>query len=426
MSPASYQTAPPRVAMESGKRDSNPRPRECHSRALPTELRPRYIGPRKTRSGGNTASYLDVVAVSSVFAPVRELFGLCLVTQGDPGLIDMPKHIRRKKTTSPARAKPRAAARAVAAPAKPAPAKKRGRRRGLLSGLGTHEHERDILDQYLHEVSKTPLLTQKEEIALARKVRAGDQESMQELVKRNLRFVISVAKKYQNRGLPLTDLIGEGNVGLLTAARKFDPDQGVKFISYAVWWIRQAILAALARQGRTVRVPLNRTADLSRIVRTAEFLRQTLRREPTPEEISDATKLSLEVVQSLAARALHRRGSPRHRRSGDGPVPVGRNRAGAEHVAAPRRQGVASVLRAGRRPRAYTRRDRWDARCDARPRAPAAGPRAQAAAGRRGGEGPRKLRGVNAVPRCTLHVTRGPARTAGLLRCRRRRGTCNV
>src|SRR3989304_3085184 len=89
--------------------------------------------------------------------------------------------------------------------------KRRGRRRGLLTGLGSHEHERDILDQYLHEVSKTPLLTQKEEIALARKVRAGDQEAMQELVKRNLRFVISAAKKYQNRGLPLTDLIGEGN-----------------------------------------------------------------------------------------------------------------------------------------------------------------------------------------------------------------------
>src|SRR5882762_7298907 len=188
----------------------------------------------------------------------------------------MPKPTRRSKTTPATRAKPRAAATAVppAAPAaKPkAPAKKRGRRRGLLTGLGHHEHERDILDQYLHEVSKTPLLTQKEEIALARKVRAGDQEAMQELVKRNLRFVISVAKKYQNRGLPLTDLIGEGNVGLLTAARKFDPDQGVKFISYAVWWIRQAILAALARQGRTVRVPLNRTADLSRIVRTAEYL----------------------------------------------------------------------------------------------------------------------------------------------------------
>ncbi|HTR20490.1 MAG TPA: RNA polymerase sigma factor RpoD/SigA [Gemmatimonadales bacterium] len=224
----------------------------------------------------------------------------------------MSKHPKRSKSPKALAVKPGKPAKAAKAaraeqkkpapkvPPKPRVVRKRGRRRGLLAGLG-HEHERDILDQYLHEVSKTPLLTQKEEIALARKVRAGDQEAMQELVKRNLRFVISVAKKYQNRGLPLTDLIGEGNVGLLTAARKFDPDQGVKFISYAVWWIRQAILAALARQGRTVRVPLNRTADLSRIVRTAEYLRQSLRREPTPEEIADATKLSLEVVQSLAA-----------------------------------------------------------------------------------------------------------------------------
>src|SRR5256884_3868649 len=209
----------------------------------------------------------------------------------------MAKHIRRKKTTSPARAKPHAAARAAPAapPAKAAPAKKRGRRRGLLSGLATHEHERDILDQYLHEVSKTPLLTQKEEIDLARKIRAGDQDALQELVKRNLRFVISVAKKYQNRGLPLIDLIGEGNVGLLTAARKFDPDQGVKFISYAVWWIRQAILSALARQGRTVRVPLNRTADLSRIIKASEILRQKLNREPRPEELSQLTGLSADV-----------------------------------------------------------------------------------------------------------------------------------
>src|SRR5580765_2203180 len=182
-------------------------------------------------------------------------------------------------------------------PAKP----RRPRRRETSKSLGVYDADRDILDQYLYEVSKTPLLTAQQEIAIAKRVRAGDDEAMQELVKRNLRFVISVAKKYQNRGLALTDLIGEGNVGLLTAARKFDPDQGVKFISYAVWWIRQAILASLARQGRTVRVPLNRTADLSRIVRTAEYLRQTLRREPTPEEIADATKLSLEVVQSLAA-----------------------------------------------------------------------------------------------------------------------------
>ncbi len=186
---------------------------------------------------------------------------------------------------------------AAGAPSKP----RRPRKTETSRSLGIYDADRDILDQYLYEVSQTPLLTQPQEIAIARKVRAGDQDAMQELVKRNLRFVISVAKKYQNRGLPLTDLIGEGNVGLLTAARKFDPDQGVKFISYAVWWIRQAILAALARQGRTVRVPLNRTADLSRIVRTAETLRQELRREPTPEEIARVVGLSVDVVQSLAA-----------------------------------------------------------------------------------------------------------------------------
>src|SRR6266850_1778072 len=208
---------------------------------------------------------------------------------------------RTRKKMKAAPAAPKAKAKAPVVTTERRVAKRRGRRRGLLTGLGAHEHERDILDQYLHEVSKTPLLTQKEEIALARKVRAGDQEAMQELVKRNLRFVISVAKKYQNRGLPLTDLIGEGNVGLLTAARKFDPDQGVKFISYAVWWIRQAILASLARTGRTVRVPLNRTADLSRVVRSAETLRQKLRREPTPEEIAHATGLAVDVVQALAA-----------------------------------------------------------------------------------------------------------------------------
>ena len=182
-------------------------------------------------------------------------------------------------------------------PAKP----RRPRKRDASKNLGVYDADRDILDQYLYEVSKTPLLTAQQEIAIAKRVRVGDEEAMQELVKRNLRFVISVAKKYQNRGLALTDLIGEGNLGLLTAARKFDPDQGVKFISYAVWWIRQAILASLARQGRTVRVPLNRTADLSRIVRTAETLRQDLRREPTPEEIAHATGLTLDVVQSLAA-----------------------------------------------------------------------------------------------------------------------------
>jgi RNA polymerase primary sigma factor len=180
-----------------------------------------------------------------------------------------------------------------------APPKHRARNRDSHRGIAAYDVERDILDQYLYEVSRTPLLTQAQEIAIARRVRRGDEEAMQELVKRNLRFVISVAKKYQNRGLALIDLIGEGNIGLMTAARKFDPDQGVKFISYAVWWIRQSILASLARQARTVRVPLNRTADLSRIIRAAETLRQELRREPTPEELGRATSLTLDVVLSL-------------------------------------------------------------------------------------------------------------------------------
>ncbi len=161
------------------------------------------------------------------------------------------------------------------------------RRKSAVAGIAPSEPERDILDQYLYEVSTYPLLKGTEEIDVARRIRAGDPDALQELVQRNLRFVISVAKKYQNRGMPLIDLIGEGNVGLLTAARKFDPDQGVKFISYAVWWIRQAILSSLARQGRTVRVPLNRTADLSRIIKASEILRQKMRREPTPRARDD-------------------------------------------------------------------------------------------------------------------------------------------
>ena len=188
----------------------------------------------------------------------------------------------------------------IPAPAEPL-APRRARRRVTAKNLGVHDSDRDILDQYLFEVSQTPLLTPPQEMAIARLIQAGDPDAMQELIKRNLRFVISVAKKYQNRGLGLSDLIGEGNLGLLTAARKFDPDQGVKFISYAVWWIRQSILAALARQGRTVRVPLNRTADLSRITRVSETLRQELRREPTFEEIAQNTGLAVDVVRSLAA-----------------------------------------------------------------------------------------------------------------------------
>jgi RNA polymerase primary sigma factor len=159
--------------------------------------------------------------------------------------------------------------------------------------------ERTALDQYLRDVSKHELITPEQEIELGHLARAGDEDAVQRLVRANLRFVISVAKKYQNRGVSLIDLIQEGNVGLVTAARKFDPDQGVKFISYAVWWIRQAILSALANQGRAVRVPLNRASDLARIFRERERLKQELRREPTTEELAEAAKLTPEVVESL-------------------------------------------------------------------------------------------------------------------------------
>ena len=160
----------------------------------------------------------------------------------------------------------------------------------------------DSFDQYLHDVEKYPLIEDPaEERELARRARTGDKAAAERLVTANLRFVISYVKKYQGRGLGLAELVCIGNEGLLKAVKKFDPDKGVKFISYAVWWIRQAILSALARQGRTVRVPLNRTADLSRIIKASEILRQKLNREPTPEELSHLTGLSVEVVSSLAA-----------------------------------------------------------------------------------------------------------------------------
>ena len=160
---------------------------------------------------------------------------------------------------------------------------------------------RESLDLYLDEISRVPLLTREQEMELARKAFRGSVAAQEKLARHNVRFVVSVAKKFQNRGVPLVDLIGEGNLGLMTAARKFDPDRGVKFISYAVWWIRQAVQAAIARHGRPVRVPLNRTADLSRIIKASEILRQKLNREPSPEELSQLTGLSVDVVQSLAA-----------------------------------------------------------------------------------------------------------------------------
>ncbi len=171
--------------------------------------------------------------------------------------------------------------------------------RGLLVGFDASVEEQTALDQYLRDVSRHELITPEKEKELGARAQNGDEDAVQELARANLRFVISVAKKYQNRGVSLTDLIQEGNVGLVTAARKFDPEQGVKFISYAVWWIRQAILASLANQGRAVRVPLNRASDLARIFREKERLKQELGRDPLTEELSKATDLTPEIIESL-------------------------------------------------------------------------------------------------------------------------------
>ena len=179
---------------------------------------------------------------------------------------------------------------------------KRRKRRGkgnLLAGFDASVEEQSALDQYLRDVSRHELITPEREKELGALAQLGDQDAIQELARANLRFVISVAKKYQNRGVSLTDLIQEGNVGLVTAARKFDPEQGVKFISYAVWWIRQAILASLANHGRAVRVPLNRASDLARIFREKERLKQEKGREPTTDELAEATHLTPELVESL-------------------------------------------------------------------------------------------------------------------------------
>ena len=154
----------------------------------------------------------------------------------------------------------------------------------------------DSLSAYLREIGAFALLSRRDEIALARRIHRGDTEAFDLLVCSNLRFVVSVAKKYQNQGVSLSDLIDEGNLGLMRAAHKFDETKGIKFISYAVWWIRQAILQALAEQSRIVRVPLNRAGTLHRIGKRANALRQELGREPTVEEIAEGMDISEEEV----------------------------------------------------------------------------------------------------------------------------------
>lgn len=166
--------------------------------------------------------------------------------------------------------------------------------------------ESDSLEKYLHEIGKVELITADEEVKLAALIKKGDQIALDKLVKSNLRFVVSVAKQYQNQGLTLSDLINEGNLGLIKAAHRFDETRGFKFISYAVWWIRQSILQALAEQGRIVRLPLNKVGLTGRISRAYSKLEQEFEREPTAEEIAEILEIEIEEVSStLGINAKH-------------------------------------------------------------------------------------------------------------------------
>lgn len=161
--------------------------------------------------------------------------------------------------------------------------------------------ESQSLEKYLQEIGKVDLLTPEEEVDLAQKIKQGDQEAYDKLTKANLRFVVSVAKQYQNQGLTLSDLINEGNLGLIKAAGRFDETRGFKFISYAVWWIRQSILQALAEQSRIVRLPLNKVGILNQTRRIFSELEQKLEREPSSEEISDRAGIDYNEIEVASA-----------------------------------------------------------------------------------------------------------------------------
>ena len=166
--------------------------------------------------------------------------------------------------------------------------------------------ESKSLDKYLQDISKIELITADEEVELAQRIRAGDQDALERLTTANLRFVVSVSKQYQNQGLSLPDLINEGNAGLVKAAKRFDETRGFKFISYAVWWIRQAILQALAEQSRIVRLPLNKIGSINKINKAYSFLEQTHERAPSAEEIANTLDVSVSnVKQSMKISGRH-------------------------------------------------------------------------------------------------------------------------
>lgn len=166
--------------------------------------------------------------------------------------------------------------------------------------------ESQSLDKYLQEIGKVDLISADQEVQLAKRIKEGDQIALEKLTKANLRFVVSVAKQYQNQGLTLGDLINEGNLGLIKAAQRFDETRGFKFISYAVWWIRQSILQALAEQSRIVRLPLNRVGSLNKISRTFSELEQKYEREPSPAELAEVLEISTaEVVDTMKISGRH-------------------------------------------------------------------------------------------------------------------------
>jgi RNA polymerase primary sigma factor len=157
--------------------------------------------------------------------------------------------------------------------------------------------EGQSLDKYFQEIGKMDLITMEAEVELAKRIREGDQVALEKLTKANLRFVVSVAKQYQNNGLTLGDLINEGNLGLIKAAKRFDEKRGFKFISYAVWWIRQSIMQALAEQSRIVRLPLNRVGSLSKITKTFAELEQKFQREPSTEEVAEVIGVTTDEIR---------------------------------------------------------------------------------------------------------------------------------
>ena len=163
--------------------------------------------------------------------------------------------------------------------------------------------ESESLDKYLLEIGRIELLTPEEEVELAERITKGDAKALERLTKANLRFVVSVAKQYQNQGLTLGDLINEGNLGLIKAAQRFDVTRGFKFISYAVWWIRQAILQALAEQARMVRLPLNKVGTISKFGKAFSSLEQQLEREPSPDELAEILEMAVEEVRETMKQA---------------------------------------------------------------------------------------------------------------------------